>query len=73
MSEISNNSSLDFIVGAVREIKGTAVLIRLFENTSQLVHFLKGEKYSGVIIALLCRGLFVDNIQLWGKWKRVCV
>lgn len=46
----TNNSSLDFIVGAVREIKGTAILIRLFENTSQLVHFFKGEKYSGVII-----------------------
>ncbi|MEQ7214907.1 MULTISPECIES: ATP-binding protein [Enterococcus] len=50
MNESNDNSSLNFVVGAVREIRGTSVLIRLFENTSQLVHFFHGEKYSGIII-----------------------
>ncbi|MFZ4846736.1 ATP-binding protein [Enterococcus casseliflavus] len=50
MSDLTNSSSLSFVIGTVREINGTAVLIRLFENTSQLVHFFKGERYSGIII-----------------------
>lgn len=69
MSEISNNSSLDFIVGAVREIKGTAVLIRLFENTSQLVHFFKGEKYSGVIIGSYV-GIIRGQYTIVGKVEK---
>ncbi|EOD5300569.1 ATP-binding protein [Enterococcus faecium] len=47
---INNHLSTNFIIGSVREIKGTSVIIRLFENTSQLVHFYEGERYSGVII-----------------------
>jgi len=69
MSEIANNSSLDFIVGAVREIKGTAVLIRLFENTSQLVHFFKGEKYSGVIIGSYV-GIIRGQYTIVGKVEK---
>lgn len=69
MSEITNNSSLDFIVGAVREIKGTAVLIRLFENTSQLVHFFKGEKYSGVIIGSYV-GIIRGQYTIVGKVEK---
>ncbi|MBF0724489.1 DUF87 domain-containing protein [Enterococcus faecalis] len=66
---MSNNSSLDFIVGAVREIKGTAVLIRLFENTSQLVHFFKGEKYSGVIIGSYV-GIIRGQYTIVGKVEK---
>ena len=69
MSDLTNSSSLSFVVGTVREINGTAVLIRLFENTSQLVHFFKGEKYSGIIIGSYVE-LIVDNIQLLEKWRR---
>ncbi|WP_228466089.1 ATP-binding protein [Listeria seeligeri] len=69
MSEITNNSSLDFIIGAVREIKGTAVLIRLFENTSQLVHFFKGEKYSGVIIGSYV-GIIRGQYTIVGKVEK---
>lgn len=69
MSEITNNSSLDFIVGAVREIKGTAVLIRLFENTSQLVHFFKGAKYSGVIIGSYV-GIIRGQYTIVGKVEK---
>ena len=50
MENIIGSSSLRFIVGTVREIKGTSVIIRMFENTSQLVHFYEGKKYSGVMI-----------------------
>ncbi|MDT2052328.1 DUF87 domain-containing protein [Enterococcus faecalis] len=69
MSESTNNSSLDFIVGAVREIKGTAVLIRLFENTSQLVHFFKGEKYSGIIIGSYV-GIIRGQYTIVGKVEK---
>lgn len=69
MSKSINNSSLDFIVGAVREIKGTAVLIRLFENTSQLVHFFKGEKYSGVIIGSYV-GIIRGQYTIVGKVEK---
>ncbi|MFS7398822.1 ATP-binding protein [Carnobacterium maltaromaticum] len=70
MSEsTTNNSSLDFIVGAVREIKGTSVLIRLFENTSQLVHFFKGEKYSGVIIGSYV-GIIRGQYTIVGKVEK---
>lgn len=47
---IDNNIEKDFIVGTVREIKGTRVIVRMFENTSQIVHFYNGERYSGVMI-----------------------
>lgn len=69
MNESINNSSLDFIVGAVREIKGTAVLIRLFENTSQLVHFFKGEKYSGIIIGSYV-GIIRGQYTIVGKVEK---
>lgn len=69
MGESTNTSSLDFIVGAVREIKGTAVLIRLFENTSQLVHFFKGEKYSGVIIGSYV-GIIRGQYTIVGKVEK---
>lgn len=45
-----DNNHLDLIVGTVREIKGTKVIVRMFENTSQIVHFYNGERYSGVMI-----------------------
>ncbi|GFK21215.1 ATP-binding protein [Tetragenococcus halophilus] len=50
MEDGIESSSLNFIVGSVREIKGTVVIVRLFENTSQLIYFFNGEKYSGIII-----------------------
>ncbi|MCF1619999.1 ATP-binding protein [Tetragenococcus koreensis] len=50
MEDKIDNTSLNFIVGSVLEIKGTVVIIRLFENTSQLMYFFNGEKYSGIII-----------------------
>ncbi len=32
-------NSFDLVVGTVREIKGTAVIVRMFENTNQLYIF----------------------------------
>ncbi|HBM3595976.1 TPA: DUF87 domain-containing protein, partial [Listeria innocua] len=69
MVGLANNSSLDFIVGAVREIKGTVVLIRLFENTTQLVHFFKGKKYSGVIIGSYV-GIIRGQYTIVGKVEK---
>lgn len=37
-------------VGVVKEIKGTSVIIRMTDKTSQLFHFYRGKKYSGVMI-----------------------
>lgn len=39
-----------YIVGTVREIRGTNVIIRLFENSSQMTYFFNGKRYSGVMI-----------------------
>ena len=39
-----------YIVGTVREIRGTNVIIRLFDNSSQMTYFLNGKRYSGVMI-----------------------
>jgi hypothetical protein len=43
-------SNQNYIVGTVREIRGTNVIIRLFENSSQMTYFLNGHRYSGVMI-----------------------
>lgn len=40
----------DYVVGTVREIRGTTVVIRLFDNSSQLVYFNEGERFSGIMI-----------------------
>lgn len=40
----------NYIVGTVREIKGTNIIIRLFENSSQMTYFLNGHRYSGIMI-----------------------
>ena len=32
----------NYVVGTVREIKGTSVIIRLFDNSTQLTYFLMG-------------------------------
>lgn len=40
----------NYIVGTVREIKGTNIIIRLFENSSQMTYFFNGHRYSGVMI-----------------------
>ncbi len=39
-----------YVVGTVREIKGTNVVIRLFDNSSQLTYFFNGRRYSGIMI-----------------------
>ena len=39
-----------YIVGTVREIRGTNVIIRLFDNSSQMTYFFNGKRYSGVMI-----------------------
>lgn len=39
-----------YVVGTVREIRGTNVVIRLFDNSSQMTYFFNGERYSGVMI-----------------------
>lgn len=40
----------NYIVGTVREIRGTNVIIRLFDNSSQMTYFFNGKRYSGVMI-----------------------
>lgn len=39
-----------YVIGTVREIKGTNVVIRLFDNSSQMTYFFNGKRYSGVMI-----------------------
>lgn len=39
-----------YIVGVVREIRGTSVKIRMLDNSSQLVYFQDGERYAGIVI-----------------------
>lgn len=39
-----------YVVGTVREIKGTNVVIRLFDNSSQMTYFFNGKRYSGIMI-----------------------
>lgn len=41
---------VDYIIGTVKEIRGTSVIIRMFNNSSQLSYFINGERYSGIII-----------------------
>lgn len=41
---------IDYIIGAVKEIRGTSVIVRMFNNSSQLSYFINGERYSGIII-----------------------
>lgn len=41
---------IEYIIGTVKEIKGTSVIVRMFNNSSQLSYFINGERYSGVII-----------------------
>ena len=40
----------DFLVGIVKEIKGTNTIIRMFDNSNQIFQFYEGEKFSGVMI-----------------------
>lgn len=44
------NYNDNLVVGVVKEIRGTSVIIRITNTTTQLFHFYKGEKYSGVMI-----------------------
>lgn len=39
-----------YVVGTVREIRGTNVVIRLFDNSSQMTYFFNGKRYSGIMI-----------------------
>lgn len=39
-----------YVVGTVREIRGTNVIIRLFDNPSQMTYFFNGKRYSGIMI-----------------------
>lgn len=39
-----------YVIGTVKEIRGTNVVVRLFDNSSQMVYFLNGERYSGIMI-----------------------
>ena len=39
-----------YVIGTVKEIRGTNVVVRLFGNSSQMIYFLNGERYSGVMI-----------------------
>lgn len=41
---------IEYIIGTVKEIRGTSVIIRMFNNSSQLSYFINGERYSGIII-----------------------
>ena len=41
---------IEYIIGTVKEIKGTSVIVRMFNNSSQLSYFINGERYSGIII-----------------------
>lgn len=69
MKTVIKNSISDFIVGTVREIKGTSVIIRMFENTSQLVHFFEGIRYSGVIIGSYI-GIIRGQYTIVGKIEK---
>lgn len=39
-----------YVVGTVIEIRGTNVVIRLFDNSSQMTYFFNGKRYSGIMI-----------------------
>ncbi|MEY8719358.1 ATP-binding protein [Ligilactobacillus murinus] len=39
-----------YVVGTVREIRGTNVVLRLFDNSSQMTYFFNGKRYSGIMI-----------------------
>lgn len=39
-----------YVVGTVREIRGTNVILRLFDNSAQMTYFFNGERYSGIMI-----------------------
>ena len=41
---------IEYIIGTVKEIRGTSVIVRMFNNSSQLSYFINGERYSGIII-----------------------
>ena len=41
---------IEYIIGTVKEIRGTSVIIRMFNNSSQLSYFINGKRYSGIII-----------------------
>lgn len=41
---------IEYIIGTVKEIRGTSVIIRMLNNSSQLSYFINGERYSGIII-----------------------
>lgn len=60
---------LDMIVGTVREIKGTAVIIRMFENSGQLFYFYNGIKYSGVVIGSFV-GIKRNQYTIIGKVEK---
>ncbi|OYR95414.1 ATP-binding protein [Lactobacillus taiwanensis] len=43
-------NNTDYIVGAVKEIQGTSVIVRMFDDADQLSYFINGKRYSGVLI-----------------------
>lgn len=47
---MKNNIDMDIVVGTVREIKGTNVIVRMFENSNQLFYFHNEKRYSGVML-----------------------
>lgn len=47
---MNRNFETDFVVGTVREIKGTSIIVRMFDNSNQLFYFYNEHKYSGVVI-----------------------
>lgn len=40
----------DYIIGTVREIQGTSVIVRLFNESDQFSYFINGKRYSGILI-----------------------
>lgn len=40
----------EYIIGTVREIQGTSVIVRMFEGADQFTYFINGKRYSGVLI-----------------------
>lgn len=57
------------IVGVVREVKGSSVLIRMLDNMSQIVHFFKGKKYTGAMIGSFI-GIIRGQYIIVGKIER---
>lgn len=63
------NYNDNLVVGVVKEIRGTSVIIRITNTTTQLFHFYKGEKYSGVMIGTFI-GIQPGRYTIVGKVEK---